>query len=51
MRHKTLSFRDLVTEVFEFEYGNSKIINPTLQNNYDSWGIALYEVNADFCRK
>ena len=39
------------TEVWEFETGTNNIIGATLENNYYAYGIGLYAVNFDFCRK
>jgi len=39
------------TEVWEFETGDNNIIGATLQNNNYAYGIGLYAVNFDFCRK
>ena len=44
-------FSPLVTEVWEFENGNSKIIQPTLPDDHYLAGIALYVVENDFCKK
>ena len=41
----------MVTEVWEFETGNNKIIDPLLQDGGYRAGIALYVVDADFCKK
>ena len=38
-----------VTEILNFEDGNNKIIEPTL--SWYSHGIALFDVDADFCKK
>ena len=47
----THSFRPLVTEVWELENGNNKIIQPTLPDDDYAFGIALYVVEKDFCKK
>ena len=44
-------FSPLVTEVWEFENGNNKIIQPTLPDDDYAFGIALYVVEKDFCKK
>jgi len=41
----------LVTEVWELENGNDKLIQPTLTDHDYAWGIALYAVEKDFCKK
>ena len=43
-------FSPLVTEVWEFDNGNDKIIEPTLPDWHYSYGIALYVVEQDFCK-
>ena len=47
----TDSFRPLVTEVWELENGNNKTIEPTLPDSAYAYGIALYVVEKDFCKK
>ena len=47
----TPSFRPLVTEVWELENGNNNIIQPTLPDADYMYGIALYIVEKDFCKK
>ena len=42
---------DVVTEVWELEFRNKKIIKPTLPEYHYTNGIALFAVDADFCRK
>ena len=44
-------FSPLVTEVWELENGNNKIIQPTIQDIDYAVGIALYVVEKDFCKK
>ena len=44
-------FSPLVTEVWEVENGNNKIIEPTLPDGRYDWGVALYVVDKDFCKK
>ena len=44
-------FSSLVTEVWELENGNNKTIEPTLPNDDYAYGIALYIVEKDFCKK
>ena len=44
-------FSPLVTEVWELENSNNKIIEPTLPNGHYGVGIALYVVEKDFCKK
>ena len=44
-------FRDLDTEIWEFETGNYRIINPSLREGEYAGGIALFVVDADFCKK
>ena len=44
-------FSRLYTDVFELENGNGKIIHPTLPDNDYAYGIALYAVEKDFCKK
>ena len=44
-------FSPLVTEVWELENGNNKLIEPTLPDWHYTWGIALYVVEKDFCKK
>ena len=39
------------TEVWEFETGDNNIIGATLENNSYAYGIGLYTINFDFCRK
>ena len=41
----------MVTEVWELENGTNKIIEPTLPDNHYAFGIALYVVDKDFCKK
>ena len=41
----------LVTEVWELENGNNTIIAPTLPDGHYNYGIALYVVDKDFCKK
>merc|ERR1719197_165069 len=41
----------LVTEVWKLENGNNKTIEPTLPDNDYRFGIALYVVDKDFCKK
>ena len=38
-----------VTEVWNFESGESEIIEPTLPNENYAWGIALFVVDPYFC--
>ena len=44
-------FSPLDTEVWEFENGNNKIIQPTLPVDTYVYGIALYVVEKNFCKK
>ena len=44
-------FSPLVTEIWELEIGTNKIIEPTLPDDHYAWGIALYVVDKDFCKK
>ena len=44
-------FRPLVTEIWQLENGNNKIIDPTLPDFDYVAGIALYVVEKDFCQK
>ena len=44
-------FSPLVTEVWELENGNNDIIQPTLPSADYIYGIALYIVEKDFCKK
>ena len=44
-------FSPFVTEVWELENGNNKIIQPTLPDGDYRYGIALYVVEKDFCKK
>ena len=39
----------MVTEVWELDNGTNKIIEPTLSDVF--YGIALYVVDKDFCKK
>ena len=41
----------MVTEVWELDNGTNKTIEPTLPNGYYIYGIALYVVDKDFCKK
>ena len=43
-------FSDLVTEVWELRDENNKVISPSLPYNKYYYGIALFPVNADYCR-
>ena len=38
-----------VTEVWNFESGEGEIIEPTLPNQFYSYGMAIFEVDANFC--
>ena len=40
-----------MTEVWNLENGNSKIIEPTLPRWYYAFGIGLYPVDPNFCQK
>ena len=44
-------FSPLDTEVWELENGNNKTIEPTLPNDDYAFGIALFVVEKDFCKK
>ena len=44
-------FSPLVTEIWQLENGNNKIIDPALPDNDYVGGIALYVVEKDFCQK
>ena len=46
-----LYFRDAVTEVWELADENNKVISPSLPYNRYYYGIALFPVNSDFCKK
>ena len=39
------------TEVLDLATENSKIISPTLPAGQYIYGIGIYDVNFDFCRK
>ena len=39
----------IITEFWDFETGESEIIEPTLPNAAYTDGMALFEVNAYFC--
>ena len=39
------------TEVWELSNGNNKVINPTLPSTHYRYGIGIYAVDFDFCRK
>ena len=44
-------FSDAVTEVWELADENNKVIAPSLPYNKYKFGIALFPVNSDFCKK
>jgi len=44
-------FSPLFTEVWKLENGNNKIIQPFLPDEVYAYGIALYVVDKDFCKK
>ena len=44
-----LSYLD--TEIWEFEAGNNNVIDPSLPDWDYAYGIALFVVDADFCKK
>ena len=39
------------TEVWELENGKNEIIEPTLATGTHAYGIGLYAVDFDYCRK
>ena len=39
------------TEVWELSNGNNKVINPTLSAGHYAYGIGIYAVHFDYCRK
>ena len=41
----------LGTEVWELENGNNRFIGPYFPDREYAWGIALYLVDKDFCKK
>ena len=41
----------LDTEVWELENGNNKLIEPYFLDGTYAWGIGLYLVDNDFCKK
>ena len=44
-------FSEAVTEVWELVDENNKVITPSLANGQYAYGIALFPVNSDFCKK
>ena len=42
---------DAETEVWTMVNGSNKTIKPSLQHMHYTYGIALYAVDFDFCRK
>ena len=46
-----LYFSDATSEVWEFGDENNKVISPSLPYRKYFYGIALFPVNADFCKK
>ena len=47
----TIIKRDIPTEVWNFNNGGNKLIQPTLPNDKYYLGIGLYLVDANFCKK
>ena len=39
------------TELWELDNGVYNIIQPNLPNNHYAFGVALFEVDANFCKK
>ena len=39
------------TEIWQLENGESKIVNPTLTNGDYIYGIGLFAVDFNFCKK
>ena len=44
-------FSDAVSEVWDLADEKNKVIAPSLPRFHYSYGIALFPVNSDFCRK
>ena len=42
-------FSSVETEIWEFNYGNKKVVDPTLPADDFAYGIGLYIVPFDFC--
>ena len=40
-----------VTEVWDLENNVGEVINPTLPRTNYSWGVALFLVTDDFCKR
>ena len=47
----TIIRRDIPTEVWNFNNGDNKLIQPTLPKNQYYLGIGLYLVDANFCKR
>lgn len=55
VKHRSVDISEMYlsaspTEVWELLSGNNKKIEPTLPSRYD-YGIVLYAVDEDFCKK
>ena len=57
VQHKILDhnpwkyFSDAITEVWELVDKNNAVINPSLPHYHYYYGVALFPVNVDFCKK
>ena len=47
----SLSSSSMKTEILELDNEVHNIIQPDLPNDFYGWGMAVFEVNANFCKK